>query len=152
MDMPAEIQIHNQLVGLKGGKGTLVAIHPHILPFNIVLPITFLISSFGMAIGIGGASIISRALGADNTLWVGTWGGGVSRYTPDTNQWQTFTTDNGLVSNDVRTIAVDADNSLWVGTRGGVSRYTPNTNQWQSFTRNDGLANNANAMEKLPHS
>ena len=33
---------------------------------TVVMPITFLISSIGMAIGIGGASIISRALGADN--------------------------------------------------------------------------------------
>lgn len=31
---------------------------------NIVLPITFLISSIGMAVGVGGASMISRALGA----------------------------------------------------------------------------------------
>ncbi len=31
----------------------------------VVMPITFLISSIGMAIGIGGASIISRALGSD---------------------------------------------------------------------------------------
>ena len=33
---------------------------------TVVLPITFLIASFGMAIGIGGSSIISRALGADD--------------------------------------------------------------------------------------
>lgn len=33
---------------------------------SVVLPITFLISSLGMAIGIGGSSIISRALGASN--------------------------------------------------------------------------------------
>ncbi len=33
---------------------------------TVVWPITLLISSIGMAIGIGGASIISRALGADN--------------------------------------------------------------------------------------
>ncbi|MEZ4853179.1 MATE family efflux transporter [Flavobacterium sp.] len=33
---------------------------------SVVLPITFLISSLGMAIGIGGSSIISRALGAGN--------------------------------------------------------------------------------------
>lgn len=33
---------------------------------SVVLPITFLISSLGMAIGIGGSSIISRALGAEN--------------------------------------------------------------------------------------
>ena len=26
MDLPAEVQIHNQLVGLKGGHGTLVAV------------------------------------------------------------------------------------------------------------------------------
>ncbi|MFD2892306.1 MATE family efflux transporter [Flavobacterium chuncheonense] len=31
---------------------------------SVVLPITFLISSLGMALGIGGSSIISRALGA----------------------------------------------------------------------------------------
>lgn len=31
---------------------------------SVVLPITFLISSLGMAIGVGGSSIISRALGA----------------------------------------------------------------------------------------
>ncbi|WP_338409533.1 MATE family efflux transporter [uncultured Flavobacterium sp.] len=33
---------------------------------SVVLPITFLISSLGMAIGIGGSSIISRALGAND--------------------------------------------------------------------------------------
>ena len=33
---------------------------------SVVLPITFLISSLGMAIGIGGSSIISRALGAQD--------------------------------------------------------------------------------------
>jgi putative MATE family efflux protein len=33
---------------------------------TIVLPITFLISSLGMAIGVGGGSVLSRALGANN--------------------------------------------------------------------------------------
>ena len=33
---------------------------------TVVLPITFLISSIGMAIGVGGASVISRAYGEDN--------------------------------------------------------------------------------------
>jgi len=40
-----------------------------IAAISVVVPITFLISAVGMAIGVGGASIISRALGAeDNTL------------------------------------------------------------------------------------
>ncbi|WP_405399914.1 MATE family efflux transporter [Maribacter sp. Asnod2-G09] len=37
-----------------------------IAAINVVLPISFFIGALGMAIGIGGASIISRALGADN--------------------------------------------------------------------------------------
>ncbi|NOQ73884.1 MAG: MATE family efflux transporter [Crocinitomix sp.] len=37
-----------------------------IAAITIVMPITFLIASFGMAIGIGGSSIVSRAFGANN--------------------------------------------------------------------------------------
>lgn len=37
-----------------------------IAAITVVLPITFLIASIGMAIGVGGASIISRALGSGN--------------------------------------------------------------------------------------
>ena len=37
-----------------------------IAAINVVLPISFFIGALGMAIGIGGASIISRALGAGN--------------------------------------------------------------------------------------
>ncbi|WP_438710532.1 MATE family efflux transporter [Aquimarina muelleri] len=33
---------------------------------NVVLPVSFFIGSLGMAIGVGGSSIISRALGAEN--------------------------------------------------------------------------------------
>jgi len=38
-----------------------------IAAITVVLPIAFLISSIGMGIGIGGSSIISRALGAQNS-------------------------------------------------------------------------------------
>ncbi|AUS05280.1 MATE family efflux transporter [Pseudotamlana carrageenivorans] len=37
-----------------------------IAAINVVLPVSFFIGALGMAIGIGGASIISRALGASN--------------------------------------------------------------------------------------
>ncbi len=29
MDLPADVQLHNELVGLKGKKATLVAVSPH---------------------------------------------------------------------------------------------------------------------------
>ena len=37
-----------------------------IAAINVVLPISFFIAALGMAIGVGGSSIISRALGAGN--------------------------------------------------------------------------------------
>ena len=38
-----------------------------IAAINVVLPVSFFIGALGMAIGIGGSSVISRALGADNS-------------------------------------------------------------------------------------
>jgi hypothetical protein len=29
MDLPNEVLVHNEILGIKGGKGTLVAISPH---------------------------------------------------------------------------------------------------------------------------
>lgn len=29
MDLPTEVQIHNELLGIKGGRGTLVMVSPH---------------------------------------------------------------------------------------------------------------------------
>ena len=37
-----------------------------IAAINIVLPVSFFIAALGMSVGVGGASIISRALGASN--------------------------------------------------------------------------------------
>ncbi|MBC2843768.1 MATE family efflux transporter [Winogradskyella flava] len=37
-----------------------------IAAINVVLPVSFFIAALGMAIGVGGSSIISRALGSDN--------------------------------------------------------------------------------------
>ena len=37
-----------------------------IAAINVVLPVSFFIAALGMSIGVGGSSIISRALGADN--------------------------------------------------------------------------------------
>ena len=39
-----------------------------IAAINVVLPVSFFIAALGMAIGIGGSSIISRALGAEDKL------------------------------------------------------------------------------------
>ena len=49
--------------------------------------------------------------------------GGVSRYHRDTDSWNNYTRSDGLIDNEIATIAVD-DDSVWFGTENkGVSQY-----------------------------
>lgn len=57
--MSLNILIDTIFVGQWIGATAIAAI-------NVVLPVSFFIAALGMAIGIGGSSIISRALGANN--------------------------------------------------------------------------------------
>ena len=57
--MSLNILVDTIFVGNWIGPNAIAAI-------NIVLPVSFFISALGMSIGVGGASIISRALGANN--------------------------------------------------------------------------------------
>lgn len=56
--MSLNILIDTIFVGNWIGSTAIAAI-------NVVLPVSFFIAALGMAIGVGGASVISRALGAD---------------------------------------------------------------------------------------
>src|SRR6056300_690802 len=57
--MSLNILIDTIFVGQWIGSNAIAAI-------NVVLPVSFFIAALGMAIGIGGASIISRALGQED--------------------------------------------------------------------------------------
>lgn len=57
--MSLNIVIDTIFVGNWIGSTAIAAI-------NVVLPVSFFISALGMAIGVGGGSVISRALGAEN--------------------------------------------------------------------------------------
>jgi ligand-binding sensor domain-containing protein len=88
----------------------------------------------------------------DGHLWLGTGGGGVSRYvlpeTPNqgTEGWTTFTKRQGLVDDLVTSICQDRAGRFWFGTPNGVSRYDPSAapkEAWTSFTTKDGLVHNS---------
>ena len=63
----------------------------------------------------------------EDTLWVGTNGGGVGRL--KRGRWQTFTAVDGLASDFVTSVFADADGILWFGAAGGISRLDDKT--WQ---------------------
>jgi diguanylate cyclase (GGDEF)-like protein len=54
------------------------------------------------------------------TLWLGTVGGGLSRYDAEKDQFVHLTKKDGIPHNTVRSIIEDNDGNLWVGTATGV--------------------------------
>jgi len=73
----------------------------------------------------------------DDTIWVGTWGGGVSRF--DSVAWRNYTTADGLAGDIVYSIARDADGVFWFGTDRGLSRF--DGDGWRTYNRASGLLN-----------
>lgn len=92
--------------------------------------------------------VFSVHVAPDQSVWAGTWGGGVSRF--DGKKWTNYTTREGLAGNIVFSIAQDAKGVLWFGTNNGVTRYDGKT--WRSFGRNEGLLeSNVYALAVAPN-
>jgi ligand-binding sensor domain-containing protein len=73
--------------------------------------------------GLAAPYVGAAAVGPDGSLWFGTGQGGVSHFMPGGNSaWESLTTADGLVHNQVSAIAVGAG-SLWFGTSGGANRW-----------------------------
>jgi ligand-binding sensor domain-containing protein len=79
--------------------------------------------------------VFSLIVAEDQTVWAGTWGGGVSHY--DGKNWTNYTTTDGLAGNIVYTVAQDANGDLWFGTNGGLTHY--DGANWETMTRQHGL-------------
>ena len=78
------------------------------------------IERFTKLSGLGNSmsdEVLDLAETPDGVIWAGMNNGGLSRF--DGGAWTTLTTDQGLPTMTVKSIAVDpADGSLWVGTLG----------------------------------
>jgi ligand-binding sensor domain-containing protein len=58
----------------------------------------------------------------------------------DGTNWIKYTTDSGLINNQVNAIAIDSEGNKWFATSGGVSELIGKN--WISFSKNDGLCSN----------
>jgi len=79
--------------------------------------------------------VFALVTGKDDSVWAGTWGGGVSHY--DGKTWTNYTTKDGLAGNIVYSLARDANGVLWFGTDSGLTRY--DGEHWVTFNHKDGL-------------
>ena len=84
----------------------------------------------------------------DQSVWAGTWGGGVSRF--DGGRWHNYTTRDGLAGNVVYRIAQEPNGVLWFGTNNGVTRYDGKS--WRGYDKKTGLLeNNVYALAVAPN-
>ncbi|MCP5051856.1 MAG: hypothetical protein GY940_32110 [bacterium] len=72
----------------------------------------------------------------DQTLWVGTEGGGLDRWKD--GEFTVFTTKNGLSGDRVTAIFQGSDRGLWIGTENGLYRLEKET--LTHYTTGDGLS------------
>ena len=79
--------------------------------------------------------VFSIHVAQDDTVWAGTWGGGVGHF--DGKKWTNYTTADGLAGNIVYSIAQDDNGVLWFGTDKGVTRF--DGNQWTSIGIREGF-------------
>ncbi|WP_210398067.1 ligand-binding sensor domain-containing protein [Motiliproteus sediminis] len=82
--------------------------------------------------------VFALEVAADQSVWVGTWGGGVSRFAE--GEWTNLTVADGLAGNIVYSVLQDSSGVFWFGTNAGVSRYDGRS--WQTFNRGNGLPGN----------
>lgn len=70
-------------------------------------------------------SIMALYTDSQGNLWIGTNDSGIVCYDPETSKLTKFSTDNGLSSSAIRSIAEDAEGNIYVGTVGFLSVITP---------------------------
>ncbi len=80
-----------------------------------------------------------KSFGEDNSgsLWVATYGNGVSRFKPDGNQKYTYS--SGLVSNYCYSLIFDKSHKILVGVRGGFSQIDTETGKIRNYVYNEGI-------------
>jgi len=75
-------------------------------------------------------------------LWVGTWQGGLNRYTPETREIRYFSMEDGLPSPSIQGILEDRQNNvLWMSTFRGMTRFDKETEQFTSYGNAEGAQN-----------
>ena len=70
--------------------------------------------------GLAGNVLTSAVVDRNRDVWFGTLGNGLSRRRFSTGGWRTFSTLDGLASQQVRSLWLD-ETTLWVGTDDGLS-------------------------------
>ena len=81
--------------------------------------------------------IVSMRLDQSNRLWIGTWGGGLSMFDPETQVFRNYTVKHGLPGNYILAIHEGSDGNLWIGSNKGLSKFDGTT--FLNYSQTNGL-------------
>lgn len=93
--------------------------------------------------GLPAGLITALHFDGQRRLWIGSAQSGLSRVDEPSAlhpRFVNFTTDNGMASNNVRSITEDLFGNLYVGTARGVDRLSPDATRIKHYSVSDGLA------------
>lgn len=77
--------------------------------------------------------------GQPGTFWIGTYGGGLSRFDKKTGMFKQYTDRDGLPDKVVYGILHDSKGHLWLSTNNGISRFNRRTETFRNFDVSEGL-------------
>ncbi|MFC2146623.1 two-component regulator propeller domain-containing protein, partial [Acidobacteriota bacterium] len=72
-------------------------------------------------------------------LWIGAYGGGLTRFDPKSQQFDRFTMKDGLGDHTVYGILCDDNGNLWLSTNLGISKFNTRRKVFKNYYVRDGL-------------
>ncbi|MGM9478372.1 two-component regulator propeller domain-containing protein [Pedobacter sp. GSP4] len=89
---------------------------------------------------------------AKQQIWIGTEGGGLLLYNPESKKIKRYIQSDGLPGNSILNILQDKQGNLWCSTYNGLSKFDVKNNTFKNYYASDGLQSNQfnyNAALKL---
>ncbi len=83
---------------------------------------------------------------AKGELWIGTFGGGLNKFIPETENnpasFKSYSDKDGLPNKVIKGILEDESGNLWLSTNKGLSKFNPELEIFKNYDVNDGLQSN----------
>ena len=83
--------------------------------------------------------IFSIYIDKKQNVWLGSLGGGLTKFNPRTKKTMTYTTDHGLADNTINGIMEDDLGHLWISTNNGLSRFDPISQVFKNSSHDNGI-------------
>lgn len=81
-------------------------------------------------------------------IWISMFGGGIALYEDGKGIIKSYTTEQGLIDNEVAAAVEDRNGNLWLSTTSGISRFNPEEEYFVNYHLNNGIG----IGEFTPHS